>query len=373
MAPELQPPSPNSSMPQRGYRPDFKRMIIPSQTPAPSVRVNVVVPVFNKRPLLERALGSVFDAVARYGAADVTLVDNGSTDGSHELMIDRFGTRATILRLPDATIGALRNHGARLGSAEYISFLDCDCLVPSDYFATLVTVFEQTGAAAAGRRIVLPPTPTWVEAAWDHMHQDGRGGERTWINSANLAVRRVAFEHARGFDESLVTGEDAELCQRLIADGGRVMQDQRLAVAHLDNAKTLAAFYRKERWRGLGMFGTVSRTAIDKPTTMTFLHLVMMFAALGAVAVAPTGWPLRIVIAAILLTIVPLTTVVYRRRSSVYPFNFVHAVVLYELYYLGRINALVLILTRGARAPRRPASAPRTPASLGAPSAQANR
>jgi hypothetical protein len=245
------------------------------QNPA-TARVNVVVPVYNKRPLLEPAIGSILAAAEKHGATDIRLVDNGSTDGSFELLESFFADRASILRLTQGSIGAVRNFGARLGTAGIISFLDCDCLVPLDFFTVLEEVFERTGAAAAGRRIVLPPNPSWVESTWDQMHQDGLDGERTWINSANLAVRRRVFESLGGFDETLETGEDAELCQRIRGSGGTIMQDQRLAVAHLDNSKTLPAFYRKERWRGLGMFGTVSTSALDKPTAITLLHFLLL-------------------------------------------------------------------------------------------------
>lgn len=312
--------------------------------------MNVVVPVYNKRPLLETAIASILAAAEIHGGTDIRLVDNGSTDGSFELLGCLFGKRASVLKLTPGTIGAVRNFGAGRGTAELISFLDCDCLVPVDFFTILEEVFERTGAAAAGRRIVLPPNPTWVESTWDQMHQDGLDGERTWINSGNLAVRRRVFETIGGFDETLETGEDAELCQRIRSAGGRIIQDQRLAVAHLDNSKTLPAFYRKERWRGLGMFATVSTSAIDKPTAMTLVHLVLLFTALAVLAVGPFRWQWRVAIAVTLTLVAPVTTVFYRKQSSIHRFNVVHAIILYELYLLARINATFIILGRRARA-----------------------
>lgn len=325
-------------------------MTRPSLQSPTSARVNVVVPVYNKRHLLEPAIGSIVSAAETHGATDIRLVDNGSTDGSFELLSSLFGDRATVLRRSEGTIGAIRNFGARLGTADIVSFIDCDCLVPIDFFTTLERVFDRTGAAAAGRRIVLPPNPTWVESAWDQMHQDGLDGERTWINSANLAVRRRAFEAVGGFDENLETGEDAELCQRIRSSGGTIIQDQRLAVAHLDNSKTLGAFYLKERWRGLGMFGTVSSSALDKPTVMTLLHFLLLFIAVAVIAIAPFQWEWRLLVAVILLLAVPASTVIYRKRSSINRFNVIHATVLYELYFLARINAAFIVAVRRARA-----------------------
>ena len=321
----------------------------PLQSPI-SARVNVVVPVYNKRPLLEPAIGSIVAAAETHGATDICLVDNGSTDGSFALLGSLFGDRVSILRLSQGTIGAVRNFGARLGTADIVSFLDCDCLVPVDFFTILEEVFDRTGAAAAGRRIVLPPNPTWVESAWDQMHQDGLDGERTWINSANLAVRRRVFDGVGGFDETLETGEDAELCQRIRSAGGRIIQDQQLAVAHLDNSKTLPAFYRKERWRGLGMFGTVSTSALDKPTAITLLHFLLLCIAAAVIAITPFKWEWRVLIAVTLILVAPAATVVYRKRSSIHRFNVIHATILYELYFLAGINAIFIMVLRRAHA-----------------------
>lgn len=313
------------------------------------IPIDVVIPVYNKRQLLDRALGSVLAAADAYGAATIWLMDNGSADGSFEALLALAAPNVHVARVADVTIGALRNAGAAGGTAPIISFIDCDCLLPSHFFSTLGAVFSKTGAAAAGRRIVLPPDPTWVEYTWDQMHQDGRDGERTWINSANLAVRRDMFERVGGFDEALETGEDAELCQRLREGGGRVIQDQRLAVAHLDNAKTLGAFYRKERWRGMGMFGTVNARALDKPTAMTFAHLALLAASLAVVLASPLGMAGRIAAASVFALAVPALTVWYRRRSSVGNFSVVRAALLYELYFLARGNAIVMLAGRRLR------------------------
>jgi glycosyltransferase involved in cell wall biosynthesis len=314
-----------------------------------AVRVDVVVPVFNKLGLLARAVGSVADAVDAYGAARLWIVDNGSTDGSFEFLLEHFAARASVLRLPLGTISAVRNFGAIQGSAPQISFIDCDCLLAIDYFAQLEKVFAQTGADATGCKVVLPPNPTWVEAVWNRMHDDGSQGDRRWINSANFAVLRATFARIGGFDEHLETGEDAEICQRIRNAGGRLVEDPRLGVAHLDNAKTPSAFFRKERWRGLGMLGTVSTRSIDKPTAMTIAHLLALVASIGIAFQSSLNVLSRVTAGLALAFLAPVVTVAYRRRSSVSPFSLLRGVLLYQLYYLARLNALSIIAVRGMR------------------------
>src|SRR5688572_20387244 len=311
------------------------------------LRINVVVPVYNKRSLLIQSLGSVLAASESHGAVDVYLVDNGSFDGSFELIAAKFSHRATILRAPNLTIGAVRNLGAAQGCAPIISFLDCDCDIPLDYFGNLEDVLNEVPSAAiVGCKISLPPNPTWVERTWNDMHDDLSSGDKGYINSANLAIRRKVFIDLGGFSESLQTSEDAELCQRARQSGQRVYQDRRLAVVHLDNAKSLAAFYRKERWRGLGMLGTVSRHAIDKPVAMTALHLigilvvVLLLSGKGASSFVAWGT------AVLLVSFAPALTVAYRQRQSAHHLNVFQAFILYQLYYLARIHAFATIMWR---------------------------
>lgn len=317
--------------------------------PEHEVRIDIVVPVYNKIKFVRDSVGSIADAAEAHGASRLWLVDNGSTDGSYELLLEQFNGRARILRLTSGTISAVRNFGARQGNALSLSFIDCDCVVGVDYFRQLETVFTETGAEGTGCKVVLPPHPTWVEAVWNRMHDDGSEGPREWINSANFAVARDVFERVGGFDEQLETGEDAEICQRIRAFGGRLIEDRRLAVAHLDNAKTLPTFFRKERWRGLGMLGTVSTNSLDKPTAMTVMHISALVAAVGVAVWAPLdGWA-RLLIFLALLWLAPAVTVVYRRRSSVAAFSLPRGVILYQLYYLARSNALVIIALRALR------------------------
>lgn len=315
-------------------------------------RIDAVVPVYNKIKFLDEAVGSVVDAVDAHGATRLWLVDNGSTDGSYELLAEKFATRANLLRLPSGTISAVRNFGAKQGHAPIIGFIDCDCLLAADYFTQIDTVFAETGAEATGCKVVLPLNPTWVESVWNRMHDDGSEGAREWINSANFAVRRSVFEQIGGFDEGLETGEDAEICQRIRQAGGRLIEDRRLAVAHLDNAKTLPVFFRKERWRGLGMLGTVSAHSLDKPTAMTVIHLYALTAAIGVMIFAPISMWSRVGIGLLLAFFAPGVTVMYRRRSSVARFPIWRGVVLYQLYYLARINALAIIGGRALRPKR---------------------
>jgi glycosyltransferase involved in cell wall biosynthesis len=312
-------------------------------------RVSVVVPVFNKAPFLATALDSIVAAVRSYGGAELIVLDHGSTDGSRELLESRYAREAQIADFRGGTIAAVRNHGVRLATGVVLSFIDADCVIPPNYLERLVEVLAATGAAATGAEVVPPPAPGWVEDVWYRLHRRTTDGEQEWIGSANLAVRRDAFDAVGGFDERLVTGEDTELCQRLRDRGYRIYESKQLTAVHLDNAKTLGDFYRKELWRGLGMFGTVRAGTIDKPTVMTVAHVILCAAAVLVLAAAP--WPVapRLGAAAGLVLAVPAATLVYRGLGGGSVGRPLRALLLYEVYYAARAAALARIMVRAGR------------------------
>ncbi len=304
-------------------------------------RISVVVPVRNKIGVLAAALDSVLAAVRNHPQSELILVDNGSTDGSTEILASRYGADARILTLVPGTIAAVRNHGARHATGTHLWFVDADCVVPKDYLDRLVEIFRTTGSQVTGCEVMPPAAASRVEDVWFQAHCRPRDGDQEWIGSANLAMTRAAFEAVGGFDERLVSGEDAELCQRLRSKGFRIFEAKRLSVVHLDNAKTISAFFRKEVWRGLGMFGTARGSAFDKPTVMTVLHLTLCVVALGVLLGSGLELPWRLALGGGLTLAAPVMTVAYRAFGNRRIYQPLYAVLLYEVYYAARITALI--------------------------------
>lgn len=312
-------------------------------------RVSVVVPVFNKARFLPAALDSIVAAVRSDGDAELIAVDHGSTDGSRELLGSRYAADAQILDVTGGTIATVRNRGARAATGSVLSFIDADCVIPPDYLSRVRDVLATTGAGATGAEVVPPASPSWVEDVWYRLHRRVDDGEQEWIGSANLAVVREAFDAVGGFDERLVTGEDTELCQRLRSRGYRIYESKWLSAVHLDNARTVRAFYRKELWRALGMFGTVQPGSIDKPTVMTVVHMALCATAMVALVLGPWGWPGRLAAAVGLLGAVPAATLVYRARAGGSVGRPLHALLLYEVYFAARGAAMARLLFRGEK------------------------
>ena len=132
-------------------------------------KISVIVPVFNSKEYLRTCLESVTAAINEYGAAELILIDNGSTDGSYEILLSDYKNAAQVCQIKGVTISALRNHGARLAQGEYLSFIDSDCVIPKHYFHSAMAVFTSREADAAGCYYSLPETPCWIEETWENL------------------------------------------------------------------------------------------------------------------------------------------------------------------------------------------------------------
>src|SRR5207302_1988902 len=106
--------------------------------------VDVVVVTYQSADEVERCLSAVRAAAT---VASVTVVDNGSTDGS----ADVAGRLADIVHvLPDNPgFGAAQNHGARQGSAPYLLVLNPDAVIDADAIAHGIAFLESHASVAA--------------------------------------------------------------------------------------------------------------------------------------------------------------------------------------------------------------------------------
>ena len=86
---------------------------------------SVIIPTYNRAPLLSAALASVF--AQEHPAHEVIVVDDGSTDDT-STTLEKFGDRVTVLRQENRGPAAARNLGLTHARGEYVAFLDSDDL-----------------------------------------------------------------------------------------------------------------------------------------------------------------------------------------------------------------------------------------------------
>lgn len=210
--------------------------------------VSFVVPVRNDAGRLEISLRSIAANGRRSGDIEIIVVDNGSTDGS-VAVAQRFG--ATVLRLENVRVAALRNEGAQHARADVLAFIDADNEIAAGWVHAALECLRLPSAAVVGALYQSPVDGTWVQRTYGHLRGVPAGQHDTdWLGSGNLAVSRAAFEAVGGFDTTLETCEDVDFCHRTRARGWRIISDARLKSIHHGDPRTLWEVFSSERWRG---------------------------------------------------------------------------------------------------------------------------
>jgi GT2 family glycosyltransferase len=255
----------------------------------PAPLVSFVIPVRNDASRLACCLRSIRNADYPEDRIEIVVVDNGSRDGS-EATARHFGAR--VVSLPGRRVSELRNLGGYAARGEIVAFVDADHEIAPDWISAAVETLDLPQVAGTGALYHAPANATWVQTVYDAFRERLPGRRPVeWLASGNLAVRRRTFAGAGGFDTSLETCEDVDLCQRLRRTGSRIICDARMKSVHFGDPETLWSLFCAELWRGRDNF----RASLRGPLTwrglpsvaIPALDLAMLVVAFGSLLVAP--------------------------------------------------------------------------------------
>lgn len=194
-------------------------------------KISVCIPVLNGAACLPDCLRSLRALDYPQELVEIVIADGGSTDGTREIARS-FGAR--VLDNPGKTVAAGRNVSFAAAEGAFIASTDDDCVVPSDWLACAMRVFEDRSVAAVGGVSLLPEdAKPWPEAAnfifriasqrghsvqSDHLD----AGDVEDLPGCNVIYRAEAARRIGDFDEALVTAEDVDFHLRLRSEGLRL-------------------------------------------------------------------------------------------------------------------------------------------------------
>jgi glycosyltransferase involved in cell wall biosynthesis len=317
-------------------------------------KFSVVVPVLNSKDHLCDSLTSILAAVDRYRNAELIVLDNGSDDGSYEILLNEYSHCARIQQIRGISVSALRNHGARLANGEFIAFLDSDCIIAPDYFDQALHILRDYADATGSQPMLEPDSPHWIERTWHDIQLPDRDEFVKAISSGNFVIKRQAFFAVGGFDEKMISDEDDDLGIRLNDAGFKLYQARAVRAIHAGADDSLRVFFFKSAWRSMGMFRMMKHSWMSKPLLITFAHLLFCIAAPIYLFASHASWPTRIAVFLVLVTFAPAITVVYRmlqvRRLLYAPLRLM---LLYHVYFIARFYTLWKMLMSIGASPER--------------------
>ena len=216
-------------------------------------RFAVVVPLYNKRPHIGRALNSILAQTE--APAEIFVVDDASTDGGLDDVVRYRDERLKILRRPEPGPGgyAARNMAVLRAQSDWIAFLDADDAWAPDHLATIAAAIEQ----AASPRLACVFTGysnVWPDGRKEldrYSRQVGRAGTRAldfpallnaWLDlkecpiwTSAAAFRRQALIDAGLFPAGrCVRGGDKDLWLRVARNAEVLAAPGTTAIYHRD-------------------------------------------------------------------------------------------------------------------------------------------
>jgi len=224
--------------------------------------VSVIVVSHNTRSDLDRCLTEIGDG------HELIVVDSGSSDGSPELVRERFAHARLIALDDNPGYGAAANVGIERACGDYVLVLNADAWPLADAIASLISFAErEPRAGVVGPRLLNPDGtlqrsvrgfPTVWRLATEYLflrwfaprsralnafygsgfdHRTPRDAE--FLVGAALLVRRDALEDVGAFDaDFFMFDEEVDLCYRMHAAGWRVLFDPDSQFVHVGGAST---------------------------------------------------------------------------------------------------------------------------------------
>lgn len=111
-----------------------------------SVKISVIVPVYNVEPYLEKCIDSLVHQTFR--EYEILLINDGSTDNSREICLknERQYECITLFDKDNGGLSDARNYGVSKAKGEFVVFVDSDDYVEEDMLEKFWSSHEQTGA-----------------------------------------------------------------------------------------------------------------------------------------------------------------------------------------------------------------------------------
>jgi hypothetical protein len=248
-------------------------------------KLSIIVLNYNTKRLLQDCLNSL-EKVKNEVAFEVIVSDNGSTDGSLEMLSKTFPSVKIVQNDENLGYAKGNNQARNLVKGELVLFLNTDTVVPKDtLFKTVEYLDSHKSVGALTCKIVLPsgrldkdsrrrfPTP-WISLGrlflglsgkyWYRDIPEDKTHEADVIQGAFFLTRKKLLDTVDWFDEDyFLDGEDIDLCWKIKEKGYKIIYYPQASILHIKKATkkilgrkyieegvtSMEIFYRKHLWR----------------------------------------------------------------------------------------------------------------------------
>jgi len=215
--------------------------------------VSVIVPTYNRRAVLPRAVRSILEQTLQE-AVEVIVVDDGSTDGTADMLKTDFPT-VQCIRQANQGVSAARNTGLAAARGQWIALLDSD-----DHWLPQKLHSQLQALSAEPELRICHTEEIWIRNGRrvNPMKKHQKSGGWIYlkclplccISPSSVVIHREVFDDVGLFDESLPACEDYDLWLRICAHEPVLFLDEPLTVKTGGHDDQLSrAFWGMDRFR----------------------------------------------------------------------------------------------------------------------------
>ena len=238
---------------------------MPSEEHNTEYDVAVIIVGLNACDYIRGALKSIERADWRGRSHEVVYVDNGSSDGSTEMVETEFPGVKVLANPTNLGFCKAANQGAAASNNRYYFFLNDDTVVLDDAIALLVDFADATpGIGSIGSRLVYPDGREQFSGRRFPTLKDALMGRRSllarwfpnspslrrylcsdqlerdepfvvdWVSAAAQLISRQVFEEVGGYAEDYYYWHEAVICDRIRGVGKTVMLHPASKIIHYE-------------------------------------------------------------------------------------------------------------------------------------------
>jgi glycosyltransferase involved in cell wall biosynthesis len=227
--------------------------------------VSVIITTYNRRDFLAEALQSVFDQ--DYGDKEILIIDDGSTDGTNEIVPHRA---VTYLWKENEGISSARNAGIERARGDYLAFLDSDDLWKKKKLSTQVKAMEIVGASISYTDEIWMKYGRRMNQGKRHRKYAGNIYEQCLplciISPSSVMMKKAVFEDVGLFDETLPVCEDYDMWLRVCSRYPVLFIPEALIVKRGGHADQLSSSYEvMDRYRIQAMTKALRSCSLTEP------------------------------------------------------------------------------------------------------------
>lgn len=186
------------------------------------MNLSIIIPSFNRADTLERALDSVLQQTyfQQDAAFEIIVVDDGSADGTAELVKTRYPS-VHFLQQANRGVSSARNRGLRQARGEWIALLDSDDEWLPHKLMTQMALLNDSGLKVCHTEEIWIRDGHRVNQMNKHKKRGGWIYEHCLplcaMSPSSIVLHRDVFDAVGVFDEDLPACEDYDLWLRVAA------------------------------------------------------------------------------------------------------------------------------------------------------------